>query len=287
MPIDLSTLNIIFGIFVFLFGISIGSFLNVVAYRIPLNISIVRPRSFCPNCKKTVPNYALIPVIGYILTHAKCNKCNYKIPITYPIVELLTGILTLFIFFRFLTPINVLEAFPAFLTVETFQYGKFHFNNFVPFFVSLWILYTGIPLSIIDLKYRILPNKIIYPGIIIGFLISCFNHNLGWSGSLIGIITGSGGLFFIAKIYELLRGKQGIGMGDVKYLGFIGAVLGWKGVVFTLFYASIIGAIIGILWGIISKKGLATAIPFGPFLASAALAISTYGDEILAFIFKN
>jgi len=286
MPIELSTLNIIFGIFVFLCGISVGSFLNVVAYRIPLNISIVRPRSFCPNCKTQVPNYALIPIIGYFLTDARCKHCNFKIPYHYPLVELITGILTLIIFFKFISPIMVLEALPKFMTIETFHYGKFHFNTFVPFFISLWILYTGIPLSIIDLNYRILPDKITLPGTLIGFLISCLNPNLGWQGSLIGILTGAGGLFIISKLYEIIRHRKGIGMGDIKYLGFIGAVLGWQGVIFTLFYASILGSILGILWNIFAKKGFGSAIPFGPFLAFAALAVSTYGNELLNLIFK-
>lgn len=287
MHIELSTLNIIFGIFVFLCGISIGSFLNVVAYRVPLNISIIKPRSFCPNCKTPISNFALIPIIGYFLTNAKCNRCNFKIPIQYPIVELLTGVTSLIIFFKFITPIMVLEALPNFLTIEHFHYGKFYFSNFIPFFVSLWILYTGIPLSIIDLKYRILPDKIVLPGIVIGFLISCFNPAIQWHGSLIGILTGTGGLYIISKSYEIVRQRKGIGMGDVKYLGFIGAVLGWQGVIFTLFYASILGAIIGITWGIFTKKGLATAIPFGPFLALAALAVSTYGNELLNFLFHR
>ncbi len=286
MPVELSTLNIIFGIFVFLCGISVGSFLNVVAYRVPLNISIVRPRSFCPNCKSSVPNYALIPILGYLLTNARCKQCNFKIPYHYPLVELLTGVLSLIIFFKFVTPVMVLEALPKFMTIETFHYGKFHFDTFIPFFISLWLLYTGIPLSIIDLKYRILPDKITLPGILIGFFISCFNPNMGWQGSLIGILVGAGGLFFISKIYEIIRHRKGMGMGDIKYLGFIGAVLGWQGVIFTLFYASILGSIIGIMWNIFAKKGFGSAIPFGPFRAFAALVVSTYGNELLNIIFK-
>jgi leader peptidase (prepilin peptidase) / N-methyltransferase len=287
MPVELSTLNVIFGVFVFVFGISMGSFLNVVAYRIPLKMSLITPRSSCPNCKKQISNIALIPVLGFFFTKGKCSHCGNKISIQYPIIELFSGILTTIVFFKFLTPIIVLETLPNFLSIQTFQYGRFHFSNYVPFFVSLWIIYTGIPLSIIDLKYRILPDVIILPGIIIGFLISCLNPEMGWLESLLGILVGAGGLFFISKFYEILRKRQGMGMGDVKYLGFIGAVLGWKGVVFTLFYASIIGAIIGITWGISTKKGLSTAIPFGPFLAFGAFAVSTYGNELLYYIFGN
>lgn len=286
MPVELSTLNIIFGVFVFLFGVSMGSFLNVVAYRVPIGMSIIKPRSSCLSCKNKISNTALIPVLGYFFSHGKCANCGVKISFQYPIVELITGILTLIVYYKFLTPIMILESLPNILSIQNFYYGKFHFSNFVPFFVSLWIIYTGIPLSIIDLKYRILPDKIVLPGILVGFLISCLNTEIGWHGSLLGIVTGAGGLFFISKFYEHIRNRSGMGMGDVKYLGFIGAVLGWKGVIFTLFYASILGAIIGIAWGIYSKKGISAAIPFGPFLAFGAFAVSTYGNEILYLIFR-
>lgn len=285
MSVDLSTLNIIFGIFIFIFGISIGSFINVVAYRVPLKISIITPRSFCPNCKKQISNTALIPILGYFLTKGECNYCKNKISIHYIIVEILCGVLTTLVFFKFLTPEIVLESLPAYLTNQTFQYGKFHFSNYVPFFISLWILYTGIVLSLIDLRYRILPDIITLPGILIGFLISCLNPDLGWLKSLLGILIGSGILFIIAKSYELIRKRSGMGMGDIKYLAFIGAVLGWKGAIFTLFFASLIGSVAGIIWGIYTKKGLSEAIPFGPFLAIAAFMVSTYGNEILQFIF--
>ena len=287
MPVELSTLNIIFGVFVFVFGISMGSFLNVVAYRIPLKMSIITPRSSCLSCKKQISNFALIPVLGFFFSHGKCSHCGIKISIQYPIIELFCGILTTIIFFKFLTPIIILEALPNFLSNQNFHYGKFHFSNYVSFFISLWIIYTGIPLSLIDLKHRILPDAIILPGIIIGFLISCLNPAMGWFESLLGILTGAGGLYFISKFYEILRKRPGMGMGDVKYLGFIGAVLGWKGVIFTLFYASIIGTIVGVTWGISTKKGLSTAIPFGPFLALGAFAVSTYGNELLYYIFRN
>ncbi|APJ02595.1 prepilin peptidase [Silvanigrella aquatica] len=287
MSVDLNTLNIIFGVFVFLFGISMGSFLNVVAYRVPLKISIIKPRSFCPSCKTQISNTALIPVLGYFFTHGKCGHCHEKISIKYPIIELFTGIITTFVFYKFLNPLVILDTLPHIFSSYSYQFSKFHYTNYVPFFISLWIIYTGIPLSLIDIKYRILPDAITLPGIMIGFVISSLNPQMGWYESLLGIGVGAGGLFFIAKLYEIIRNKAGMGLGDVKYLGFIGAVLGWKGAIFSLFFASIIGAFFGIIWGIISKKGLATAIPFGPFLAVGAFAVSTFGSELLYFIFRN
>ncbi|WP_186646595.1 prepilin peptidase [Fluviispira vulneris] len=285
MPYELNTLNIIFGIFVFIFGISIGSFLNVVIYRLPNNISLILPRSSCPSCKKTISLIALIPIIGYIYTKGKCENCNTKISLQYPFVEFLCGFLTVFIFFKFLNPYIIIDSFPFLFSNNFFQFGRFHYSGYAPFFISLWLLYTGIPLSFIDIKYRILPNSITLPGIIVGFLISFLNPEMGWVESLIGIAIGGGGLFCISKLYEFLRHKEGMGMGDIKYLAFIGAVLGWKGVLLTLFLACIIGAIIGIIIGIYSKKGLSIAIPFGPFLAISSLTISIYGNDINSFLF--
>jgi leader peptidase (prepilin peptidase)/N-methyltransferase len=285
MSVELNTLNIIIGLFIFAFGVSIGSFLNVVAYRVPQKISLVLPRSFCTHCKKNIPNIKLIPIIGFFLTRGKCSHCKTKISYQYPFVELLSGILTLFVFFKFLTPFDLINIIPYFNNDNSIQFGKFHFNNFVPFFTSLWIIYTGIALSIIDIKHRILPDFITIPGTIIGFAIGALNPELGWLESLIGIAAGAGGLYGISALYKLIRNKVGMGMGDVKYLGFLGAVLGWKGIVFTLFYASITGAIIGIIWGIITKNGLKEAIPFGPFLGFGAFLVSTFGTEIAHYLF--
>ncbi|KAB8030745.1 prepilin peptidase [Fluviispira multicolorata] len=285
MPIELNTLNIIFGLFVFIFGICIGSFLNVVIYRLPNKISLILPRSSCPSCKTIISPFALIPLLGYIFTRGKCQKCKTKISIQYPFVEFLCGILSVIVFFKFLNPYIILDSFPILFSVDFTHFGRFHYSGYVPFFVSLWLLYTGIPLSFIDLKYKILPNSITLPGILVGFAMSCLNPDLGWLESLIGIACGAGGLFFISKFYEYFRKKEGMGMGDIKYLGFIGAVLGWKGVILTLFMASFIAAIIGIIWAIYSKKGLSAAIPFGPFLATSAFIISVFGNDMNAYIY--
>jgi leader peptidase (prepilin peptidase)/N-methyltransferase len=198
-------------------------------------------------------------------------------------VEAFSGILTVLVFFKFLHPELLLGGFPHFFSSNIQLFEKFHFSHYASFFISLWLLYTGIPLTLIDLKYRILPDVITLPGTLIGFFISCLNPEMGWLESLVGILVGSGGLFLISKLYQVFRKREGMGLGDVKYLGFIGAVLGWQGALFTLFIASILGSLFGIAIGIINKKGLSTTIPFGPFLACAALTVSLYSKEILLF----
>lgn len=256
MMLDLDIFNLIIGTFVFVIGACIGSFLNVCIYRIPLKISIVMPRSHCPHCQNTIPFLSLIPILGFFLNRGKCKYCKTKISFQYPLVEILTGMGTLFLFE--------------------------HNPSFFPFLVSSWLFYTGIVLAAIDLKYRILPDIITIPGIFIGFLISIFNPDMGFSKSIIGIFFGLFCLLFISKVYEFFRKRDGMGMGDVKYLGFIAAVIGWDGALFTLFIASILGSFFGIGLGIYYKKYLSIAIPFGPFLALAALIVSIWKNELLA-----
>jgi len=233
----------------------------VLAYRIPLHISFISKRSFCPHCKKNIGVFSLIPVLGYLFVGGRCQHCKAEISWQYPFVELLVGTLTTFLFFK---PI---------IFGTNFEYSFI----IVPLFASLWLLYSGTVLSIIDIRHGILPDVIVLPGIVVGFLISCFNPQVGWSASLLGILIGSGGLFLISKLFELLRKKEGMGMGDIKYLGFLGAVLGPHGIIFTLVIASILGSVYGIVLGILNKRGLSTTLPFGPFLALGAFLVNVVG----------
>lgn len=257
LPPEWNHLNFIILFFVFVIGACIGSFLNVVVYRLPQHMSVVLPRSHCPCCQRTIPAASLVPILGFFFTLGKCKYCGNKISFQYPLVELATAIGTLWLF---------------------------QHSHFIPDFIaSLWLFYTGIVLSLIDLKHRILPDKITLPGIFVGFLISSFHPQMGWAKSLIGIFFALACLLLISKIYEFFRKREGMGMGDVKYLAFIGAVVGWDGALFTLFLASILGSLIGIALAIFSRKSLSLAIPFGPFLAAAALIVSIWKQEFLRF----
>lgn len=275
MLFDLNTVNGIIALFVFAIGACIGSFLNVVIYRVPLKISIVHPRSSCPSCQKPIPLVFLIPIVGFFLSLRKCKYCQSPISFQYLFVELLAGSGTLYLFFKFFDENTRLNLFSG---------QEYNLFIVVPFLVAIWIFYTGIVLSFIDFKYRILPDVITIPGIFVGILLSAFNPNMGLARSLVGAFLGVFGLFCISKAYEFLRKKNGMGMGDVKYLGFIGAVVGWEGALYTIFIASILGALFGILLGFYHKKFLTLTIPFGPFLALGALIASVWQNDVLLFI---
>jgi leader peptidase (prepilin peptidase)/N-methyltransferase len=267
-------------VFLFAFGACIGSFLNVVAYRIPLGKSIISPASSCPHCGTFIRAHALIPIIGYFLTGRRCGTCKMPISFRYPVVELLTALLTVFLFFHHITPSEaMLRVFGIGDDVGA-AIGPFRYDVWISVLTGLWILYTGIALTLIDLDHQILPDVITLPGTVVGFILGSLNRELEWTGSLAGILVGACSLLAIAKAYEWLRKREGMGLGDVKYLGFIGAVLGWQGVVWVVAIASMIGAVVGISLAIWRRKSLTLALPFGPFLAFGALVVFLWGLEL-------
>ncbi len=264
MIANISTPYLVSFVFVLLIGACIGSFLNLVIYRVPLNLSIVYPRSHCQTCKKNIPILGLIPVLGFFFMYGKCYFCKAKISLIYPLVELFSSVFTLIIYIKFFNEITFLNLIYS---------NWFNLKIFISFLTALWLFYTGVILSIVDLKHRILPDLITIPGIFFGIFLSCFNSKIGFFNSILGALVGFLGLFLFTKLYELIRKREAMGFGDVKYLAFIGAVVGPSGVFYTLLIASIIGSFIGIIYGFFTKKGLSTSIPFGPFLAVAALFV--------------
>lgn len=259
MLITSNTATLLSVLFLFTLGSFIGSFLNAMIYRIPRGISIIFPRSSCPNCGKKIPTFALIPILGYLLSRRKCILCAWPIPISYLFVEVLAGLGTCLIFSKYYFFAEIFFFHQNFLL-------EMRFLELVSF---LWVFYTAIVLCAIDIKFRILPDKITLTGIFLGFILSFLKHN--FYHSFFGALLGGGGLYLISQIYRWLRKQDGMGFGDVKYLAFIGAFVGWKGVLFTLFAASCLGSVFGIFYGILTKQGLKAAIPFGPFLAIGAL----------------
>ncbi|MES2614485.1 MAG: prepilin peptidase [Bdellovibrionota bacterium] len=248
----------------FIVGSCIGSFLNLVIYRVPLNLSVLHPRSHCPTCKKNVPIFGLIPIFGFFLLLGRCFFCKAKISWRYPFIEFICALGTSMLYLKLFDETKLLN-----LVVSK----AFYFSEIIPLLTTLWLFYTGIIFFAIDFKHRILPDIITIPGMAIGVILSTFNPHVGFFKSFFGIVVGFGGLFLVTKIYEKIRKKEGMGFGDVKYLGFIGAVVAPLGVFYTLFLASILGSIVGIIYGIVTKKGLSASIPFGPFLAVAALCV--------------
>jgi len=229
--------------FFFVLGLIIGSFLNVCIYRIPRGISITKPLSFCPACKKSIRFYDNIPIISYILLKGKCRYCGNPISIQYPLVELLTGIFSLVLFYK---------------------YGLRLEYAFYLIFVSSLIIISGI-----DIQYQIIPNLITIPGMLFGLLIAFFLGK-GLFNAISGLVLGGGSLLLVSWIYSLVTGKEGMGGGDIKLLGMIGAWLGPRSIFPVVMLASFSGVIISIIVFIAKNKGKETAIPFGPFLSLGA-----------------
>jgi leader peptidase (prepilin peptidase)/N-methyltransferase len=241
----------------FSLGSTIGSFLNVCIVRIPEGMSIVLPPSHCPSCKKPIPFYCNIPLVSYIVLGGRCKFCKIPIPFRYFIVELLTPVLFLVLFFFFGLSFVFLVAFlfTAALIVVTF----------------------------IDLKLQIIPDVISLPGIPICFLCSFI---VPWTDplqSLFGILAGGGVLYVFAQGYYFLTKKEGMGGGDIKLLAMIGAFLGWQGALVTLMLGACAGSIIGSIIMVLKGKDFKYAIPFGPFLAAGAFFAMLFGDAIITF----
>jgi leader peptidase (prepilin peptidase) / N-methyltransferase len=240
----------------FAFGLVVGSFFNVVIYRLPRRESIVWPGSRCTSCGRALSWYENIPVVSWVALRGRCRGCQAPISAVYPAVELLTALLfagTVWVYG--LTPLAA---------------------------VRLVFACAMIVLFFIDLHHHILPNTITLPGIVVGFAASLFLPP-GWLASLIGIVAGGGILLAIAEAYYRIRGEEGLGMGDVKMLGMIGAFLGWRLMLVALVLASFSGSLVGVAMIASGRGSMKYALPFGTFLAAGALAASVIGDALLAW----
>ncbi len=242
-------------ILVTIFGVAVGSFLNVCIHRLPLRESLAFPASHCPTCRAPVKPYDNIPVISYLMLRGRCRACGAPISLQYPIIELTTGAVFLAAFLLFESPV---------------------------LYQRLLFACAMIVLFVIDLEHRILPDVITLPGIALGMLLSFFMPP-GWRDSLIGLIAGGGSLWLMGEAYFRIRGEEGMGFGDVKMLAMIGAFLGWQLMLLTLVLGSFLGSVIG-LGLIASKRGdMKYALPFGTFLAVGALVASVMGDQIVTW----
>ncbi len=240
------------GLTAFLYGSILGSFLNVCIYRLPLRMSLWKKRSHCPVCKTKVAFYDNLPILSYLLLKGRCRNCNEVISSRYPIVEILTAITVTGLFFKYD------------LSVELFYYGIF--------------CCCMIILIFIDFDHRILPDRITIPYIFVGFGASFFISDLSWTDSLKGALAGPGLLLFVLTGYYLIKGEHGMGMGDVKMAGLIGAFLGLRLTLFCLIVGSLIGTVVGIICITCFKKGWSFALPFGSFLGMGAIISLFFGD---------
>jgi leader peptidase (prepilin peptidase) / N-methyltransferase len=235
-------------------GAVVGSFLNVCIFRMPLGRSVVWPGSVCAKCSRPLAWYENVPVFSFLILRTRCRTCGAPISWQYPIVEAVTTTMFAFLYW---------SLGPTLLFLSRAAFGS-----------------ALITLFAIDLEHHLLPNAITLPGIIVGFVFSVFTDP-GWRASLIGILAGGGVLWGIAEAYFRIRHEEGLGMGDVKMLGMIGAFLGWKLMLLTMVLASVAGSVIGVAL-IVSKRGdMKYALPFGTFLALGAGAAMTVGPAIL------
>ena len=249
------------GIFIFLIGLVMGSFINVVIYRVPRGISIVRPRSRCPSCDTPIRWYHNIPLLSFALLGGKCAYCGAKISWRYPAIELLTGLLFVLAF------------------GDVWLRG----GGLYKFLVALYLSTVFVIIFFIDLDFRIIPDFVTLPGIPLGLLASLLpGMNPGFFHSVVGAVVG-GALFLVVAIAgERIFKKESMGGGDIKLATMLGAFLGWQGILLVLALASFLGAIIGGAAILMAEdKVKARTVPFGPFLVIAALIVFYRGNEII------
>lgn len=250
----------------FLFGLLIGSFLNVCIYRLPRDLSVVQPRSFCPGCEKTISWYDNVPLLSYALLGAKCRRCGAAIPWRYPLVELLTG---------------------ALFAAAVLQFGTTALAAKVCVFCALQV---GLVFS--DFEERILPDEFTLGGLLIGLVFAAAVPSeggvlrlflpaswgpRGWSlfESAFAAIFASGAMWLVGEVYHRVRGREGLGLGDVKMVAMIGAFLGLQGALLTLVIGSVAGSVIGLLFIWIARKDAASyELPFGSFLGAGAIVVA-------------
>lgn len=237
-------------IVVSVFGLIIGSFSNVVIYRLPEGQSIIFPGSHCRSCFTPIHPWDNIPLVSYVLLRGRCRQCGEHISLRYPCVEFLSGVLYVLLWYKFGLSLQLIVY--ALLTS------------------SLLVI------ALIDFDHKIIPNSITLPGILIGVGLSFWALPITPLDSLIGLFAG--GIFFYLVA---LISKGGMGGGDIKLIAMIGAFLGWQGVFFTILVGALAGSIVGLGLMSIGKKGRKDKVPFGPFLALGAILFILVGDNLI------
>ena len=260
----------------FLFGLCVGSFLNVCIHRLPQSGSVVRPRSRCPNCKAAIAAYDNIPLVSYALLRGRCRKCRAPISPLYPTVELLTGLVFLLAFLRFgLTPEGVKAV----------------------------LLACGLVVLVFtDLRERLLPDAVTYPGMAAGALLALWipvgdgaaaallrlagvfePHAIVASlgDAALGALVGGGLLYVLGEAWQRLRKVEALGFGDVKMMAMVGLFFGLKLTVLTLLLGSLVGSVVGGLYILLARKGAQYELPLGSFLGLAALVALFWGELLV------
>lgn len=275
-------------ILVGVFGAAVGSFLNVVIHRVPREESIVFPNSACPKCGAAIKQYDNIPILSWLLLRGKCRGCEEPISIRYPAVELLNAVLWLLVFWQFgLSPL-------------------------LP--VGLVLVSVIVALMFIDAEHMILPNAITYPFLLFalsvrlvlplvfggavfsdmsysplsGILVEYPAAAVSLLGAILGAAAGGGSLWIVGEVWKRFRGVEAMGLGDVKMMFGVGALLGWRLSLLSIFIAAFAGAIVGgVLIASKKDKSLQTQIPFGIFLGIGSIAAFLFGERIIVWYVNN
>jgi len=244
-------------VLIFILGLIVGSFSNVCIYRIPRNESIIYPASHCPKCRSKIKPVDNIPLLSFILLKGRCRNCKSKISIQYPIVELLTGLIYLIIYLTYG------------LSVQTLIY--------------IILSSALIIIAFIDLNEQIVPDVISLPGIAIGFIISFFVPYISFINSALGVVVGGGIILIIGLAGSVIFKKEAMGGGDVKLAAMIGAFLGWRYIIISLFLGFFLGALAGIILILSKIKSREDVVPFGPFIVLGSFITLLWGDKIITW----
>ncbi|MCP5447843.1 MAG: prepilin peptidase [Chromatiaceae bacterium] len=268
---------VVFLIFCTLIGLSVGSFLNVVAHRLPVMLdrdwksqcrellelkeeaeqpafNLSHPPSRCPKCERPIRIRENIPVISFLLLRGRCAGCSEPISLRYPMVEGFTGLLS--------------------LTVA------WHFGVSWEAAAALSLTWALIALSLIDFDHQILPDSIVLPMLWLGLLLSLFGIFVDAEAAIVGAVAGYLSLWSVFQLFKLITGKQGMGYGDFKLLALFGAWLGWQSLFQIILISSVVGAVVGLMLILFMGRDRSIPIPFGPYLATAGWISLLWGEQI-------
>ena len=267
----------------FVFGATVGSFLNVVIYRLPVmmqrewrhdclefleqpadaeseRFNLSTPRSRCGHCGHQITVLENIPIVSYVVLGGKCSSCNTRISLQYPLVELFTALISVVV--------------------------GWHFGVSPQALAALLLSWCLIAASGIDIGHKLLPDTITLPLLWLGILLSLFDVFVDLESSVTGAMAGYMSLWSVFILFKLVTGKEGMGHGDFKLLAMLGAWLGWKPLFVVILTSSVVGAFIGISMILLKLTERGTQIPFGPYLAAAGWMTLLWGDELMQFYFS-
>lgn len=284
-------------VFLFILSACVGSFLNVVIYRLPVmmmnqwrceceellaedlkpkkkqdtpeKFNLAWPPSRCPSCESKIKSYQNIPILSWLLLKGKCGNCKTSISIRYPSIELLTAVLSTVIVW-FLHHDAPLDG-----------------NALIRISAELVLLWGIIAATFIDLDHMVLPDNITLPLLWLGLALSIFGLSISPEQAIIGAMIGYLSLWSVYWLFKLLTGKEGMGHGDFKLLAVFGAWLGWQHIPVIILLSSLVGAVLGILVLSLQKKGKETPIPFGPYISIAGIVAWLWGEQIIQYYLEN